>query len=140
MACRLLEALINDKVECYCKPTVEVPEGQEVDEDADLGQTFDEREVVISQLFWFTMVWTIAACTDADGRLFISDLIKSLIDKKKDIMNKYNFYYIKDWVPYDLKGNGSLPGFPRKGLLHDVYLDGVDGAKWKPWTDRIQGL
>jgi len=43
-------------------------------------------------------------------------------------------------VPYDFKGSGSVPSFPRKGLLHDVYLDGQDGAKWKPWTDRIQGF
>eukprot|EP00971_Amphidinium_carterae_P020236 398787-Amphidinium_carterae.2 len=36
-------------------------------------------KVMICQLFWFAMLWTIGACTDADGRLFISDLIKSLL-------------------------------------------------------------
>eukprot|EP00971_Amphidinium_carterae_P320945 6379578-Amphidinium_carterae.1 len=30
----------------------------------------------------------------------------------------------QDWAPYDLKGSGQMPPFPRKGLLHDVYVDG----------------
>merc|ERR1719454_1461652 len=61
--------------------------------------------------------------------------MRSMMDKKKDLVKKFNF--VADFTPVDFIGGGSLPGAPRKGLLHDVFIDPEDGAKWKPWTEKI---
>jgi len=136
MACRLLDSLINDTSECFCKPTIELLEGEEPDEDTDLGQSFADREVIITQLFWFTMLWTCGACTDMDGRAYICDIVRSCIDKKKDLLKKLNF--VADFTAVDLTGGGTLPQPPRKGLIHDMFVDGNEQGKWKLWTDRIK--
>jgi dynein heavy chain len=138
MACRLMESLIKDETENYCKPTVVLEEGAEPEDDQDMGQTFDEREVVIFQLFWFTMLWTCGACVTADGRMFICEIVRSMIDKKKDLIKKYNF--IADFTPVELTGTGAILNPPRKGLIHDCFIDGGEGGKWKPWTDKIMGF
>jgi dynein heavy chain len=138
MATRLMESLISDQVECFCKPTVTFPEGEEPDDDADLGQNFDDRETMIGQLFWFTMVWTCGACTDADGRLFICDIIRGCIDNKKDLLKKFEF--VEDFEKYEWEGSGGFVAPPRKGMIHDLFIDGTDGGKWKPWTERIEGF
>jgi len=138
MATRLMESLIADECENYCKPTIEIPEGEEPDEDADLGQSFADREIIITQLFWFTMIWTCGACTDSEGRLFVCDIARACIDNKKDLLKKFNF--VADFDKVDITGGGSLPQPPRKGLIHDLFVDGEDAGKWKPWTEKIQGF
>jgi dynein heavy chain len=138
MATRLMESLIEDQAEKYCKPTVEVPEGEEPDDDQDMGQSFADREIVITQLFWFTMVWTCGACTDGEGRAFVCDIVRQCIDNKKDLLQKFNFF--ADFSKVDITGGGTLSQPPRKGLIHDLFIDAEDGFKWKPWTDRIQGF
>jgi len=138
MANRLMTALIQDKAEVYCKPTIEFEEGEEVDEDADRGQSFADREAMIVQLFWFTMVWTCGACTDSDGRAFVCEIIRSCQDNKKDLLKKFNF--VEDFEKIELTGGGTTHSPPRKGLMHDLFIDSSDGGKWKPWTDRIAGF
>jgi dynein heavy chain len=138
MACRLMDSLINDETDGYCKPTIEVPEGEEPEDDKDYGQKFEDREVMIAQLFWFTMIWTCGACSDADGRLYTCDVIRSMLDKKKDFIKKLNF--VADFNNVDFEGGGSLPAPPRKGLIHDMFLDMEDAGKWKPWTEKIAGF
>jgi len=138
MATRLMESLTHDKVDVFCKETVTLPEGTEPDDDMDMGQSFMDREIVITQLFWFTMLWTCGACTDADGRLFICDIMRACMDNKKDLLKKFNF--VADFTKVDITGGGSMPAAPRKGLLHDWYIDSTDGAKWKQWTERIAGF
>eukprot|EP00927_Polykrikos_kofoidii_P031997 TRINITY_DN2738_c0_g1_i1.p1 TRINITY_DN2738_c0_g1~~TRINITY_DN2738_c0_g1_i1.p1 ORF type:complete len:3358 (+),score=626.85 TRINITY_DN2738_c0_g1_i1:1049-10075(+) len=138
MATRLLESLISDKTEQYCRETIEPPEGQEVDDEFDFGQSFDDREMIIAQLFWFSMIWTCGACTDSEGRLFVCDIIRACIDNKKDLLIKFNF--VEDFTKHEFEGTGSLPAPPRKGPLHDLFVDATDGGKWKLWTERIEGF
>eukprot|EP00928_Gymnodinium_smaydae_P036017 TRINITY_DN25241_c1_g2_i2.p1 TRINITY_DN25241_c1_g2~~TRINITY_DN25241_c1_g2_i2.p1 ORF type:complete len:3507 (-),score=695.75 TRINITY_DN25241_c1_g2_i2:57-10475(-) len=138
MATRLMESLMFDKVEEYCKPTIELPEGEEPDEDADLGQSFDDRESMVSQIFWFAMIWTCGACTDLDGRAFFCDILRACVDNKKDLLTKFNF--VADFHKVDFTGSGAFISPPRKGLLHDLFIDATDGAKWKSWTERIEGF
>ena len=138
MATRMMDALMSDQTEQYCKEEVKVPEDQEPDDDMDLGQNFMDREIMIFQLFWFTMTWTCGACTDTDGRLFVCDIIRACMDNKKDLLQKFNF--VADFSKVDITGGGSMPSAPRKGLLHDSFVDPVEGGKWKPWTERIEGF
>jgi len=84
------------------------------------------------------MLWTCGACTDAEGRLFVCDIARACMDNKKDLLKKFNF--VADFTKVDITGGGSMPQAPRKGLLHDLFIDAEDGAKWKPWTERIQGF
>ncbi|CAL1134249.1 unnamed protein product [Cladocopium goreaui] len=138
MATRMMDALMCDTTENFCKPEVKIPEGEEPDDDMDLGQNFMDREIMIFQLFWFTMTWTCGACTDTDGRLFVCDIIRACMDNKKDLLQKFNF--VADFTKVDITGGGSMPSAPRKGLLHDSFVDAVEGGKWKPWTERIEGF
>jgi dynein heavy chain len=138
MATRLMTSLINDKTEEFCKETIEFGEDEEVDEDADRGQSFADREIMIYQIFWFSMLWTCGACTDSDGRLFVCDIIRSCQENKKDLLKKFNF--VEDFEKVEITGGGSPPAPPRKGLIHDLYVDTTEGGKWKPWTDRLAGF
>eukprot|EP00930_Biecheleria_cincta_P008307 TRINITY_DN10972_c0_g1_i1.p1 TRINITY_DN10972_c0_g1~~TRINITY_DN10972_c0_g1_i1.p1 ORF type:complete len:3080 (-),score=708.03 TRINITY_DN10972_c0_g1_i1:231-8642(-) len=138
MACRLMMALITDKTEKFCKPQTILPEGEEPDDDTDMGQNFMDREIMIFQIFWFTMVWTVAACTDSEGRLFTCDIIRNCIDGKKDLLQKFEF--VEDFTKLEITGGGSIPAPPRKGPLHDLYIDPEEIGKWKPWTERIEGF
>eukprot|EP00931_Biecheleriopsis_adriatica_P052316 TRINITY_DN3041_c0_g1_i3.p1 TRINITY_DN3041_c0_g1~~TRINITY_DN3041_c0_g1_i3.p1 ORF type:complete len:5045 (+),score=1273.98 TRINITY_DN3041_c0_g1_i3:2025-15137(+) len=138
MATRLMDSLISDQTENFCKPETKIPEGEEPDDDMDMGQNFMDREIMIFQIFWFAMTWTCGACTDAEGRLFVCDIIRSCIDNKKDLLQKFNF--VADFTKVDITGGGSMPAPPRKGFLHDLYIDAEDGGKWKPWTERIDGF
>mmetsp|Transcript_23863 Transcript_23863/g.43710 ORF Transcript_23863/g.43710 Transcript_23863/m.43710 type:complete len:2143 (+) Transcript_23863:3-6431(+) len=61
-----------------------------------------------------------------------------MIDKKKDLLKKFNF--VADFNPVELTGGGTVPNPPRKGLIHDLFVDPEDGGKWKPWTDKILGF
>merc|ERR1719261_1774071 len=62
-----------------------------------------------------------------------------MIDKKKDLLKKFNF--VADFNAYDIQGGGTLATLPRKGLIHDLFVDGSEaGGKWKPWTDKIAGF
>eukprot|EP00442_Polarella_glacialis_P024664 CAMPEP_0115137118 /NCGR_PEP_ID=MMETSP0227-20121206/56805_1 /TAXON_ID=89957 /ORGANISM="Polarella glacialis, Strain CCMP 1383" /LENGTH=5027 /DNA_ID=CAMNT_0002544335 /DNA_START=143 /DNA_END=15226 /DNA_ORIENTATION=+ len=138
MACRLMESMMMDETEGYCKPTTELPEGEEPDDDTDMGQSFMDREIIITQIFWFTMTWTCGGCTDSDGRLFICDIIRACLDNKKDMLKKFNF--VADFAKVDITGGGSMPSAPRKGYLHDSFIDATDLCKWKGWTERIDGF
>jgi len=138
MALRLMSSLFEDSMETYCRPTIRLSPEQEQEEDADRGQSFDEREVLIHQVFWFCMLWTCGACTDADGRAYVCDMVRSVLDNKKDLLKKYNFF--TDFNKVELTGTGTPPMPPRKGLIHDLFVDSTEGGKWKPWTDRIQGF
>jgi len=139
----LIESLIGDDKEKYCSPTIAVPEGEEPDEDKDYGQTFEDREVMIAQLFWFTMLWTCGACMDADGRMFTCDIMRACMDNKMDLLKKFNFvvYPTKvDFLGVTANGPNVLPAPPRKGLIHDLYVDPTDGGKWKMWTEKLAGF
>eukprot|EP00929_Paragymnodinium_shiwhaense_P087551 TRINITY_DN476_c0_g7_i1.p1 TRINITY_DN476_c0_g7~~TRINITY_DN476_c0_g7_i1.p1 ORF type:complete len:2666 (-),score=827.08 TRINITY_DN476_c0_g7_i1:96-7328(-) len=150
MATRLMESLMCDKVEEYCKPsreraeTAENEEGEEEEEEEadvdayDAGQSFADREVFVHQLFWFTMIWTCGACTDAEGRQFLCDIMKACLDNKKDPLLKFNF--VNDFTKVELQSGNAPPSPPRKGLVHDLFIDSQDGGRWKPWTERIQGF
>jgi dynein heavy chain len=138
MACRLFESLIHCKHTQYVKATVTVPEGEEPDDDADLGMTPEQREIMIVQCFWFVMVWTCCACVDADGRLYACDILRSCLDNKKDLIKKFGFF--ADFSKVDMQFGGALPSCPRKGALHDFFIDPEEGGKWKSWTEKIQGF
>jgi hypothetical protein len=53
----------------YCKPSpVEGAEEEEGGAES-ITQTVAERELMLVQLWWMVMTWTVGACTDLDGRV-----------------------------------------------------------------------
>ena len=62
-----------------------------MDDDVVENQSVANREIMVSKLLFFDMTWTCGACTDLDGRAFISEIIKAMIERKKDHFKKYNF-------------------------------------------------
>jgi dynein heavy chain len=138
MATRLMESLMCDRVEPFCKETIDFPEGEAPDDDDAKGQSFDDREQMIAMIFWFVMIWTCGACTDVEGRSFFGDIVRGCMDNKKDMLKKHNFF--EDFTKVDFIGSGNLVMPPRKGLIHDLYVDATDNGKWKPWTERIEGF
>ena len=64
--------------------------------------------------------------------------IKAVIEKKSEYFKKNNFVAFPEF--YDLASGAAIPAPPRKGTLHDYFIDGEDGGKWKLWTERIPQL
>ena len=106
MACRLLESLMMDQEMKYCRPC-EADCKPDENGNKPIPQTTADRELMIHQLFWFTMTWTVGACTDVDGRNFINECMKAVLDKKKEHFKKHNF--VASFESYELTGGAAMP-------------------------------
>merc|ERR1719253_930953 len=128
MTTRLFTSLVCDKTEKLCRRN-------KVGEDDEEGQTFDDREVALIQIYYFSCVWSCGACSNGEGRDFFNLICRSVAENKKDGFQKMNMVADFEFVP--MTGQGQVPPMTRGVPLHDFYIDGEDGCKWKPWTERI---
>merc|ERR1719261_1180707 len=129
MATRLMLALIADQNEKLVRPNKK-------NDDDDEGQTYDDRELAIVQIYIFTAIWTTGACSSMSGRELFCDVLKGIVEKKKDLLGKYDV--VAEWSEITLSNAESvIPQLPRGQTTHDFYIDPEDGGKWKLWTERI---
>merc|ERR1719460_2222623 len=129
MATRLMMALLKDQTEKLVRPNKK-------NDDDDEGQTFDDRELAIAQIYIFTAIWTTGACSTMAGRELFCDVLKGIVEKKKDLLGKYDV--VSEWNEIGLSNAESvIPQLPRGQTTHDFFIDPEDGCKWKLWTERI---
>jgi dynein heavy chain len=129
MATRLMLALLKDQTEKLVRPNKK-------NDDDDEGQSFDDRELAILQIYLFTAIWTTGACSTMAGRELFCDVLKGIVEKKKDLLGKYDI--VAEWSEIGLSNAESvIPQLPRGQTTHDFFIDPEDGCKWKLWTERI---
>merc|ERR1719506_302839 len=129
MATRLMLALLKDQTEKLVRPNKK-------NDDDDEGQSFDDRELAIVQIYLFTAIWTTGACSTMAGRELFCDVLKGIVEKKKDLLGKYDI--VAEWSEITLSNAESvIPQLPRGQTTHDFFIDPEDGCKWKLWTERI---
>jgi dynein heavy chain len=129
MALRLLKSLIVDKKEKFVAPNKK-------NADDDDGQNFPDREVMLVQLYLFACIWSTGACSNQTGRDLFNDVLKGVVEKKKDILTKYDVVSEVQEILLTAP-DMAIPQLPRGQPLHDFYIDPEDGGKWKLWTERI---
>merc|ERR1719426_721947 len=83
MGTRLMMALLQDTTEKLVRRNKK-------NEDDDEGQSFEDRELMIVQCYLFTAVWTTGACSNMAGRELFCDVLKGVVEKKKDLLAKYD--------------------------------------------------
>merc|ERR1719482_580737 len=128
MATRLMKSMILDQQEKFVRPNKKNPDDEE-------GQDFDDREIMIIQMYLFSCVWSTGACSNVAGREIFNDVLKALVEKRKDIFTKHDI--VSEWDEIVVTGQGQIPAIPRGQPLHDFYLNVEEGGKWTPWTERI---
>merc|ERR1719482_525896 len=129
MGTRLMMALLKDTNEKLVRPNKK-------NDDDDEGQTFEDRELMIVQCYIFTAIWTCGACSNMAGRELFCDVLKGIVEKKKDLLGKYDV--VAEWSEITLSNAESvIPQLPRGQTTHDFFIDPEDGCKWKLWTERI---
>merc|ERR1719183_2981979 len=105
MGTRLMMALLKDQTEKLVRPNKKNDEDEE-------GQTFEDRELMIVQIYIFTAVWTTGACSTMAGREVFCDVLKGILEKKKDLLAKYDI--VAEWSEIVLSNaEYVIPQLPR---------------------------
>ncbi|KAL6759980.1 dynein heavy chain 6 [Haematococcus lacustris] len=90
---------------------------------------------VLESCFVFSLIWSIGASIDNDGRRLFNDFLRKLLDGEVDKSPERTDFDLGPGVPIQ-EGFKLAVAIPKEGSVYDYVFD-KSRCQWKPWMETV---